>query len=249
MIPANPGGMNKLSPAAGPGNYNRREKEPLTPMFTGIVETIGTVQRIEPGGRSIRLQIKAPALMEGTRTGDSIAVDGCCLTVEKLLDGGAFEAYASPETMRKTALGDRRPGDGVNLERALQLHTRLGGHLVSGHVDATGRFESARQVENAWEVRIGAPREILHQSIAKGSVAVDGISLTIATLDDTGFTVWIIPETWTRTTLAHRRPGDRVNLESDLVGKYVYRFLETRGESGRPGRIESLLQGGNWGSR
>lgn len=194
-------------------------------MFTGLVEEIGRVVAIRPEGTSLRLVVECATIRDGLAGGDSISVDGCCLTVETLEPGG-FSAFASPETLAKTSLGERRPGDGVNLERAMALGERLGGHIVSGHVDATGVFGPAVPHGESWEIRIAAPRAILSQCIAKGSITVDGISLTIVDLTEQDFSCWIIPETWTRTTLHERRPGQRVNLETDLIGKYVFRFLE-----------------------
>lgn len=219
-------------------------------MFTGIIEDTGTLLEIRPDGSSIRLAIDSQAVMPGARPGDSIAVDGCCLTAETVSNTG-FTAYASPETMRKTSLGDRRPGDRVNLERAMILGARLGGHLVSGHVDATGRFRSAKETDNAWEVWVEAPPEVIRQSIPKGSIAVDGISLTIVDLTADAFSLWIIPETWRRTTLSLRKPGQRINLETDLIGKYVYRFLETKEQdpAEKDKKLRELLEGGGWGSR
>ncbi len=195
-------------------------------MFTGLVEEVGTVVSIQPQGKSIRVMLACEAIREGMRVGDSIAVDGCCLTAETV-DSTGFSVFASPETMAKTSLGDRRPGDGVNLERAMALGDRVGGHLVSGHVDTTGNFRSVVAHDGSWEIRIAAPAEILRVSIPKGSITVDGISLTIVDLTPEEFSVWIIPETWRKTTLSVRKPGDRVNLESDLIGKYVARLLET----------------------
>jgi len=193
-------------------------------VFTGLVQTIGEIISREERGSGIEVVIAAPDYAGSFAQGESIAVDGCCLTVESW-DGPVFKVFASPETMEKTSLGDRVPGDGVNLERALALGDRLGGHMVSGHVDATGRLRSVRELGDAWEVWIDAPAIITSQSVPKGSVTVDGISLTIVELTDDGFSLWIIPETWQRTTLSRRGPGDRVNLESDLIGKYVRRFV------------------------
>ncbi|MCC5877269.1 MAG: riboflavin synthase [Candidatus Sumerlaeia bacterium] len=218
-------------------------------MFTGIIEEIGTISSINRQGNSIGISIACKTVLEDIKRGDSIAVDGCCLTAESF-DKEGFRAYASPETMEKTSLGDRRAGDPVNLERALTLGTRLGGHLVSGHVDDTGHFKSARSVDQSWEVHFSASPEILRQCINKGSIAIDGISLTIAALTNDGFSVWIIPETWERTTLSRKRPKDRVNLETDLIGKYVHRFLETSADSpleARDAKLINLLSQGSWG--
>lgn len=206
-------------------------------MFTGLIQAIGTVESIRERGSGVEVRVGAAQWAGLLAHGESIAVDGCCLTVEEF-DAGGFSVFASPETMAKTSLGDRRAGDGVNLERALALGDRLGGHLVSGHVDGTGRFRSARETGEAWEVWIEAPGELLRQCIAKGSVAVDGISLTIVELTHEAFSLWIIPETWERTTLSRRRPGDRVNIETDMIGKFVFRYLE--GMTG--GRGEAALE-------
>lgn len=222
-------------------------------VFTGIIEEMGRVASLREAGSSVELMVKCRTILEGMRRGDSIAVDGCCLTVEAF-DSAGFTAHASPETLAKTSLGDRRGGDSVNLERAMALGGRLGGHLVSGHVDGTGLFRSARAVDQSWETTFEAPPALLAQCITKGSIAVDGISLTIASLTRDSFTVWIIPETWERTTIPQRRAGDRVNLETDMIGKYVFRFLEQAGQSPadpaeKERRIAELLRGGGWGSR
>jgi riboflavin synthase len=219
-------------------------------MFTGIIEELGTLRRIEPLGQSIRLEIACEQVRQDARRGDSIAVDGVCLTAEELPATG-FTAFASPETMAKTTLGARRIGDRLNLERALTLSTRLGGHLVSGHVDATGRFLSANRKDGSWEVRIAAPPEIMRLCVPKGSIAVDGISLTLVDVQPDQFSLWIIPETWERTTLSLRQPGDPVNLESDLIGKYVARLLEGSwlARESSDANLASLLGKGGWGSR
>ncbi len=221
-------------------------------MFTGIVEEIGKLREVSHIGESIRLRIACKHVLSDLKIGDSIAVDGCCLTAETV-DGSGFTAFASPETLKKTSLGERLIGDGLNLERAMTLETRLGGHLVSGHVDATGVFRGARELSKSWEIRIDAPIDIIESSIRKGSICIDGISLTIVNLDHDELSAWIIPETWEKTTLHEKKAGQRVNLESDLIGKYVYRFMETRGEEStdaiRDKRIEELLSKGNWAKR
>lgn len=207
-------------------------------MFTGLVQQVGEYLGAETRGSGVEARIAAPAWAGALVLGESIAVDGCCLTVEST-DGGVFSVFASPETMAKTSLGDRKAGDGVNLERALAVGDRLGGHMVSGHVDGTGRIRSVRELADSWEVRVEGPPELLRQCIPKGSIAVDGISLTIVDLAADDFSLWIIPETWRRTTLSARPAGSRVNLETDLVGKYVFRFLETGG-GGASSRLESV---------
>jgi riboflavin synthase len=194
-------------------------------MFTGLIQEIGTVESIDVRGSGVEVRLAAPAMAPSLARGESVAVDGACLTVETHGPGG-FSVFATPETMAKTSLGDRRPGDAVNLERALALGGRLGGHLVSGHVDATGRLRAVNALEDAWEVWVEAPPEVLRPSIPKGSIAVDGISLTLVELTADAFSVWIIPETWRHTTLSRRPIGSRVNLEVDMIGKYVARHLE-----------------------
>lgn len=217
-------------------------------MFTGIVEEIGEVVAHEPLDSGARFGIRAGAILDGAQRGESIAVDGCCLTAEEIV-GDTFRVFASLETLRKTTLGDRPAGSRVNLERAMRLDARLGGHLVSGHVDATGSFIEARPVGDAHEVWIAAPPEIISHCIAKGSICVDGISLTLVDVRDDRFSLWIIPETWTRTTLSLRRAGDRVNLESDLIAKYIFRFME-RHNGSAPGAatLASLVSGHGHGA-
>ncbi|MDX2175305.1 MAG: riboflavin synthase [Candidatus Sumerlaeia bacterium] len=219
-------------------------------MFTGLIETLGTIDSLSNSGRGARASVSARFAGEPLALGESIAVDGACLTVESILPGG-FAAFASDETLRKTTLGARRPGDAVNLERALPLGARLGGHLVSGHIDGAGSFLSAKPVDEAWELWVGLPAELARQCIAKGSLAVDGVSLTIAELRADRASFWIIPETWKRTTLSLRRPGEAVNIETDLIGKYVFRFLETQGGTAGASddRMRALLSGGGWGAR
>lgn len=220
-------------------------------MFTGLVEELGTVASIQPQGKSVRLHVQCSTIREGSRVGDSICVDGCCLTAEEITPDG-FAAYASPETIAKTSLGDRRPGDPVNLERSLTLQTRLGGHMVSGHVDGTGTLAAVKELDESWEVRVGAGADLLAQLVRKGSVAVDGISLTVVEVTGDDFSLWIIPETWKRTTLSARPIGSHVNIETDLIGKYVFRFMEQRfgaDDARRDARIAGLLQGGTWGGR
>lgn len=226
-------------------------------MFTGLIEEVGTLHGVVSSTSSLKLDIACPGIAPSLAGGESVAVDGICLTVEGHHAGG-FSCFASPETVERTALRQRKPGSPVNLERALPLGGRLGGHLVSGHVDATGTFLGSQKIDGAWEVRIGAAADFLRQCIQKGSVAIDGISLTIAALDSDSIVLWIIPETWDRTTLAHRQSGDVVNLESDMIGKYVFRFLETAGIGGpagagsaaeRDARFRDLLSGGGWGAR
>ena len=190
-------------------------------MFTGIVEEIGTVR--ETNGD--RLVFEARRVLEGTRIGDSIAVNGVCLTVVHLEDHG-FGVNVMPETLRCTNLGGLHYGDQVNLERALTLGGRLGGHLVLGHIDDRGEVVSATSQETARVIRISAPDRLMPCIVNKGFIAVDGVSLTIADLDDVSFVVSLVTYTREGTTLAKRRPGDVVNLEVDILAKYVENFRE-----------------------
>jgi riboflavin synthase len=192
-------------------------------MFTGIIEAVGRVERAEPleGGR--RLRIACP-FAPGLRPDESVAVNGVCLTVVAR-DAEAFEAVAVEETLAKTNLGDLGEGAGVNLERALRLGDRLDGHLVQGHVDATGTVQHVEALADSHLVRIGYPPSFASYLIPVGSVALDGISLTVARLEEETLTVAIIPHTWGKTTVRDWHPGRRVNLEFDLVGKYVARSL------------------------
>ncbi|MET1049868.1 MAG: riboflavin synthase [Acidimicrobiales bacterium] len=188
-------------------------------MFTGIVEERGTVLAIEAQGLGVRARIGATAVLEGAKRGDSTAVDGCCLTVVELGDGW-FEADVSDESLRRTTLGARQAGDRVNLERPLQVTDRLGGHIVQGHVDAVGEV-----VAPAPDLRIRMPEDLRRYIIEKGSITVDGVSLTVVQVTDDGFTVAVIPHTAEVTTLGAKQPGDTVNLEVDLIAKYTERLL------------------------
>ncbi len=188
-------------------------------MFTGIVEELGRVARMGEG----RLRIEASLVIEDAKVGDSTAVDGCCLTVVGL-DAGAWEADVSDESLARTTLGQLRPGDPVNLERPLRLADRLGGHLVQGHVDAVGEV-----VAPAPDLAVRMPPELLRYTVVKGSIAVDGVSLTVARSLADGFTVAVIPHTAEATTLGRKRPGDRVNLEVDVMAKYAEKLLAGHG--------------------
>ena len=193
-------------------------------MFTGIVEELGTILAIEPQGTGVRARIGARDVLDGAERGDSTAVDGCCLTVVELGDGW-FEADVSDESLRRTTLGGRTPGDRVNLERPLLVTDRLGGHIVQGHVDAVGEV-----VAPVPDLQVRMPDDLRRYVIEKGSITVDGVSLTVVQPTDDGFTVAVIPHTAEVTTLGDRRPGDRVNLEVDLIAKYTERLLALREE-------------------
>lgn len=196
-------------------------------MFTGIIEELGTVESIEERGENARLVIGARIVTDGTNHGDSIAVNGVCLTALDVRPE-SFAADVSRETLQRSTLGDLKPGTRVNLERAVTPATRLGGHMVQGHVDARGRFVGVEDHGESWTVRFGFPDEIARYLVFKGSVAVEGISLTIAALADDYFEVAIIPKTWEVTNLSYLKPGDSVNLEVDVIGKYVERLLSFR---------------------
>lgn len=196
-------------------------------MFTGIVEELGTVAMVEDQGDAIRLGISAATVLEGTGLGDSIAVNGCCLTVTGI-DGGTWTADVMQETLDKTSLHGVRPGDVVNLERAVTADKRLGGHIVQGHVDGVGEVVGRTPSEH-WEVvEIAMPPALSRYLVDKGSITVDGVSLTVVEAGRDRFTVSLIPETLARTTLGTRQPGDRVNLEVDVIAKYVERLLPFR---------------------
>jgi riboflavin synthase len=197
-------------------------------MFTGIVEELGTVERVEPRSDAARLTVRATTVLEDAALGDSIAVNGCCLTVAERTDA-TWTADVMAETLAKSGLGALGPGDRVNLERAATAGTRLGGHLVQGHVDAVGRIVRRDPSEHWDVVTIWMPADLAPYVVDKGSITVDGVSLTVVKAGDDGFTVSLIPETLRRTTLGFREPGDPVNLEVDLIGKYVARQLELRG--------------------
>ena len=196
-------------------------------MFTGIIEELGSVRSIEERGENARIVIAANVVTEGTNHGDSIAVNGVCLTALDI-NHDSFAADVSRETLLRSTLGSLKPGARVNLERAVTPATRLGGHMVQGHVDARGQFVSVEDHGESWTVRISFPPEIARYLVFKGSVAVEGVSLTIANLADDYFEIAIIPKTWEVTNLSHLEPGDSVNLEVDVIGKYVERLLAFR---------------------
>lgn len=195
-------------------------------MFTGIIEEIGTVKKISLAGKSGSLEIGAKKVLEGTKIGDSIAVNGVCLTVTSL-SSSTFTADIMAETVRRSSLGSLSSGSGVNLERAMAADGRFGGHIVSGHIDGTGKIVRLQKEENAVWVHISAGKEILALIVEKGSIAIDGISLTVASVSDSEFAVSIIPHTASETTLLSKKAGDIVNLENDIVGKYVQKLLST----------------------
>lgn len=198
-------------------------------MFTGIIEEIGTVESIRRGSASAEISIRCRTVLEGTKVGDSIAVNGVCLTASSL-GGEIFTADVMPETLKRSSLADLRAGSRVNLERAMAADGRFGGHIVSGHIDGTGKIRKKEQDENAVWVSICCPEKLLRYIVEKGSVAIDGISLTVAEVREEGFCVSVIPHTLSQTVLQEKGPGDTVNLENDCIGKYVEKLLT----AGRP---------------
>lgn len=212
-------------------------------MFTGLIEETGILKGIRRSGNSCVLTIACSRVLEGSRIGDSIAVSGVCLTVTSA-DGSSFTADAMPETLDRSSLGRMPAGSHVNLERAMPADGRFGGHIVSGHIDGTGTVRSIRNDENAIWYQIEAAPELLRYIVEKGSIAVDGISLTVARTDSETFSVSIIPHTQKETTLRFLKTGSTVNLETDIIGKYVEKLMtpaqETQKEAG--GLTEDFLR-------
>ncbi|MDQ1560004.1 MAG: riboflavin synthase [Pyrinomonadaceae bacterium] len=213
-------------------------------MFTGIIEELGRVRAVERRGEGVRMTVEARVVTEGTQEGDSISVNGVCLTALEV-GRDSFAADGSRETLQRSTLGSLRAGSPVNLERAVTPATRLGGHIVQGHVDGRGRFLSAEEHGGSWTIRIGHPPELARYLVFKGSVTVEGISLTVAALAEDYFEIAVIPKTWAVTNLSHLRPGDAVNLEADIIAKYVERILTVgarqQGDAATPGlTVEKL---------
>lgn len=194
-------------------------------MFTGIIEEIGKISNIKRGARSAILSIQASKVLEDAHLGDSIAVNGVCLTVTTL-NGDVFTADIMNETLSRSSLGSLRAGSPVNLERAMAAGGRFGGHIVSGHIDGTGRIASVTRDDNAVWFRIMADKKLLRYIVEKGSIAIDDISLTVAKTDSESFSVSIIPHTIGQTILGTRKVGDTVNLENDIIGKYVEKLMQ-----------------------
>lgn len=198
-------------------------------MFTGIVEEKGIIRSLNINGSSGTIRIEARKVLEGTSIGDSIAVNGICLTVTSMGDG-FFTADVMAETVRRSSLGSLSQGSDVNLERAMSANGRFGGHIVSGHIDGTGTVRSLVREENAIWVTIETPPEILKYIVHKGSICIDGISLTVASVGSDNFKVSVIPHTGSETTLLSKRPGSPVNLENDIIAKYVERLMNYKEE-------------------
>jgi len=203
-------------------------------MFTGIIEELGKIAALEKNANDAKITISAKIVAENTNEGDSIAVNGVCLTAIDVAQN-SFSANVSPETLARSTLGNLKIGAKVNLERAVTPSTRLGGHIVQGHIDGKGKFLQAIQEGDFWTVQIGFPKEIGQYLVYKGSISVEGISLTIANLTDDYFSIAVIPKTWELTNLSSLKNGDGVNLEVDIIAKYVERIMlygkrEERGE-------------------
>jgi riboflavin synthase len=199
-------------------------------MFTGIIEGLGTIAGIRSSGQGKRLAIEADFFLDQTKIGDSICVSGACLTAVRI-DGRRFEVDVSPETLQMTTFGNAKVGERINIERAMRLSDRIDGHLVSGHIDGTGIIRKREILGNAVIMTIEVGESLTRYMITKGSVAMDGISLTINTCGADNFSVSIIPHTGKLTTISYKKKGDRVNIENDMIGKYVERFMS--GVSGR----------------
>jgi riboflavin synthase len=199
-------------------------------VFTGIVREVGRVVTLDGGAEGVRIVVDAPATAAASDVGDSVSLDGCCLTAVAV-DGARLAFDAVPETLGRTALGRISPGDAVNVEPALRAGEPLGGHLVQGHVDAVGRVRSVDPEGEGSRVWVDAPPDVLRYCVEKGSVTVAGVSLTVAALDEVGFAVALVPHTLAATTLGSLRAGDAVNLEADVLAKYVERLLEARAAS------------------
>ena len=214
-------------------------------MFTGIVEEIGTIKRFNISGNSGCIEIEAKKVLEGTKIGDSIAVNGICLTVVSMSDSSCC-ADVMAETVRRSSLSELSDGDSVNLERAMAADGRFGGHIVSGHIDGTGVIVSKVQEENAVWVTIEAPEEILNYIVEKGSICIDGISLTVASVSDRDFKVSVIPHTGEETTLLKKKTGLKVNLENDIIGKYVGKLMNISGGEKKASNItmDFLIENG-----
>ena len=209
-------------------------------MFTGIIEEIGTVVAMTRGARSFSLEVRAKKVLEDTKIGDSISTNGVCLTVTELSEN-SFKADVMPETVSRAALQELTAGSLVNLERALSLQTRLGGHIVTGHIDGTGRISQRRNDDNALWISIECAPSLLRHIVEKGSITIQGVSLTVARVDESSFAVSLIPHTQSVTTLHNLRIGSLVNLETDIIAKYVEKML---GKNSSEGIMNTLEKAG-----
>ena len=207
-------------------------------MFTGIVRELGRIVSLSGGEEGVRLEIDAPCTAPGVEIGGSVAINGVCLTAESV-EAPRLTFHTVPETLRRTTLGSLAAGSAVNLEPALRAGDAMGGHFVQGHVDGVGTVRSSGGPEGAWVLSLAAPAEVLRNLIPKGSVGVDGVSLTVATLEAEGLTIALVPHTLSVTTLGALKKGDRVNLEADMLGKWVRKLME---EAGTTGPVSSITR-------
>lgn len=198
-------------------------------MFTGIIEEVGTIRSIKKGAKSAIITVEASKVLEDVHLGDSICTNGVCLTVTSF-DKNTYSVDVMHETLRRTNLGDLKSGSRVNLERAMAADGRFGGHIVAGHIDGTGVITSMTRDDNAIWIVISTEKSILKYIVNKGSITIDGISLTVAAVDSSSFSVSVIPHTGDNTTLLSKKPGDTVNLETDMIGKYVEKLLHFQAE-------------------
>lgn len=212
-------------------------------MFTGIIEEIGIVEAIEPRQSGARLRLRAPLVSSGLAEGDSVSVSGVCLTAVDLR-AGSFAADVSAETLKRSTLGAFRPGSAANLERALKPTSRMGGHIVQGHIDGAGSIESIDQSGGDWWLTVCVPDSLDPYFVFKGSIAIDGISLTLAQVEPGRVSVAVIPHTYNHTTLSSRRPGDAVNIETDVLAKYVEKMLRAFNLKGESLTVERLREQG-----
>ena len=216
-------------------------------MFTGIVEEVGRIITADRKGNSARLKIEAEKVLEDIKIGDSIAVNGICLTVTSF-GKNYFTADVMHETLGRSSIGEAASGSPVNLERAMAANGRFGGHIVTGHIDGTGTICEVKSDEIAICYSMKAPEKIMRYIVEKGSVAIDGISLTVAERTDTGFTISLIPHTGEKTILMDKKPGDPVNIECDYIGKYIEQLMKDKpGEGLTLGMLQSLGHGGSYG--
>ncbi len=211
-------------------------------MFTGIIEEKGRVEAVERSSAISRISVFCPAIFSGIALGDSVAVNGVCLTVSIMPRENVFTADVMPETFRRSSLELLRAGDAVNLERAMPACGRFGGHIVAGHIDGTGKVLRLKAEGNAVLMTVGAPAEILRYIVLKGSIAIDGVSLTVAAVDSVSFTVSLIPFTASVTTLLEKKAGDLLNLETDIIAKYVERLMQPK--EGSELTLEMLAENG-----
>lgn len=212
-------------------------------MFTGLIEEIGLIQLVTKSEKAALISIRASLVLKGAKVGDSICTNGVCLTITEL-NKNCFTAFVMPETMRKSNLKNLIAGNKVNLERALSLQDRLGGHIVSGHIDGTGIITKLQGEDNALWITISAQEELLRYIVQKGSIAIDGVSLTVANINSEVFQVSIIPHTRFETTLLDKKEGDEVNLECDILGKYIDKLLKKPEPAKKNININMLIENG-----